>query len=169
MRIQITQGGIFGAPTPENPTGELAIGTQLSVDKAPEGWAGRYVDLDAQDGGKASDEIADLKARIAQLEGENATLKSNAPLDGQPLNKTEITSDGENPRTGAEDGPSDVPVTADQGGQGTTTYEARDTGSGWWTIFDNTGAEAGKKLRKDDAEAFNALSDAEKAEYLKSE
>jgi hypothetical protein len=168
MRIRIiapykgaTTSGIYGADGKEIP-----IGHELTVDKAPEGWAGRYIDVDA-DTASNDDEIDALKARIAELEGENATLKAAAPIEGQPLNKTEITSDGENPRPGAEDGPSDVPVTTDQGGHGATTYEARDTGSGWWTIFDNTGAEAGKKLRKDDAKAFNALSDAEKAEYLK--
>lgn len=48
----------------------------------------------------------------------------------------------------------------------TAKIEARDTGSGWWTIFDAEGNEVGKKIRKEEAEAFNAFSDAEKAEYL---
>lgn len=36
MKIRIIKGGIFGAG------GEIAIGTELDVTKAPDGWVGRY-------------------------------------------------------------------------------------------------------------------------------
>lgn len=36
MRIKITKGGIYGA------TGEIAIGTELTVKSEPVGWKGRY-------------------------------------------------------------------------------------------------------------------------------
>lgn len=41
-------------------------------------------------------------------------------------------------------------------------YEAKDKGAGWWAIYDADGKEV-RSLRKDDAEIFNALSDADKA------
>lgn len=47
--------------------------------------------------------------------------------------------------------------------------EAKDTGGGWYTVTDADGAERGKKLRKEDAEAFNALSDEDKLALLKDE
>lgn len=36
MRIKITKGGIYGA------SGEIAIGTELTVKDEPVGWKGRY-------------------------------------------------------------------------------------------------------------------------------
>lgn len=47
--------------------------------------------------------------------------------------------------------------------------EAKDVGGGWYAVTDADGAEHGKKLRKDDAEAFNGLSDDEKLALLKDE
>lgn len=85
--------------------------------------------------------IADLMARNAELEAENASLKGRletALADRAP---------------GAGD-------------QGERLYEARDTGSGWWTIFDQDENEVGKKIRRDDAEAFNAKTDEEKAAFV---
>ncbi|WP_312416683.1 hypothetical protein [Shinella sp.] len=41
-------------------------------------------------------------------------------------------------------------------------FEAKDKGAGWWAIYDADGKEV-RSLRKDDAEIFNALSDADKA------
>lgn len=74
MRIKITKGGIFGQPTAENPTGELPIGHELTLDKAPVGWEGRYIDLDQHQPANG-DSVGDLKSRIAELEAENAKLK----------------------------------------------------------------------------------------------
>jgi hypothetical protein len=43
-RIRITGAGIHGAPTKDNPTGEIAIGTEFETDAdLPAGWAGRAV------------------------------------------------------------------------------------------------------------------------------
>ena len=46
---------------------------------------------------------------------------------------------------------------------------AKDQGGGWWAVTDANGAVFGKKLRKDDAEAFNTLTDEEKVELVKVE
>lgn len=48
-------------------------------------------------------------------------------------------------------------------------FEAKSKGSGWWAIFDADGAEVGKSMREPDAEAFNAMSDDDKLEFVKSE
>lgn len=43
-RIRITGAGIYGAPTADNPTGEIAIGTEFDTDAdLPAGWKGRAV------------------------------------------------------------------------------------------------------------------------------
>lgn len=43
-RIRITGAGIHGAPTKDNPTGEIAIGTEFETDAdLPTGWVGRAV------------------------------------------------------------------------------------------------------------------------------
>lgn len=43
-RIRITGSGIHGAPTADNPTGEIAIGTEFDTDAdLPAGWVGRAV------------------------------------------------------------------------------------------------------------------------------
>jgi hypothetical protein len=48
-------------------------------------------------------------------------------------------------------------------------YEAKHKGGGTYAIFDGDGKEAGKALSRDDAEAFNKMSDEDKAEFVKSE
>ena len=52
---------------------------------------------------------------------------------------------------------------------GGAPYEVKEASPGWYQIYDAAGAEVGKKLRKDDAEAFTQLSEAEQAEFLKGE
>lgn len=43
-RIRVTGAGIHGAPTKDNPTGEIAIGTEFDTDAdLPVGWVGRAV------------------------------------------------------------------------------------------------------------------------------
>jgi len=42
MKIEITGKGIYGAPTKDNKTGEVPVGTVLTVKKEPTGWDGRY-------------------------------------------------------------------------------------------------------------------------------
>lgn len=118
MKIQITAGGIYGAPTEGNPTGELPIGAELTVDDMPAALAGRYTVLSG---------------------GEGKTLTVNPAV-------------GSEGHTG--------PV---------APFLAKDTGGGWWTITDVNGQAVGKKLRAADAEAFNGLSEEDKAEFLKGE
>lgn len=48
-------------------------------------------------------------------------------------------------------------------------FEARVKERGWWGIFDATGAQIGGAIRETDATAFNALSEEDKAEYVKAE
>ena len=55
------------------------------------------------------------------------------------------------------------------GAQPVLPLEAKDQGGGWWAVIDATGAAFGKKLRKDDAEAFNTLTDDEKVEMVSGE
>lgn len=43
-RIRITGTGIYGAPTAENPTGEIPVGTEFDTDAdLPAGWKGRAI------------------------------------------------------------------------------------------------------------------------------
>jgi len=52
---------------------------------------------------------------------------------------------------------------------GSIRLEARETGAGWWAIFNGAGAIIGQKIRRDAAEQFNAMTDEEKAEYVSAE
>lgn len=50
------------------------------------------------------------------------------------------------------------------------TYEARETGRGWFAIFkDGVEVEALKKVRHEEASAFNAMTDEEKAAHVAAE
>lgn len=77
MRIRITAGGIFGHVTDENPSGELAIGTELTLDNEPTGWTGRYVVLDAGDtaGKSAVTNPAEQEGKPAKTADEPKALK----------------------------------------------------------------------------------------------
>lgn len=46
-------------------------------------------------------------------------------------------------------------------------FVAKEKSKGWWAITDADGNEIGKSIREADATAFNAMSDEDKAEYLK--
>lgn len=48
-------------------------------------------------------------------------------------------------------------------------YEAKEKSPGWYAIYGKDGKEIGKAIRKDDADAFTAMSDDDKAAYVKSE
>lgn len=68
--------------------------------------------------------------------------------------------------SGGEDGKTAVtnPAGSDQKA---ATYEAKHRGGGSYSIVDGDGKEVAEKLTKADADSFNAMSDAEKAEYVK--
>jgi hypothetical protein len=54
--------------------------------------------------------------------------------------------------------------------RGAPVYEARDVGRGWFAVFrGDAEVEAMKKMRRDDADTFNALSPAERAAYVEAE
>ena len=44
-------------------------------------------------------------------------------------------------------------------------FEAKEKSPGWFAIHDGSGDEVGKAVRKDDADAFNTLSDDDKAAF----
>ena len=141
MRIKITKGGIYGQPTAENPTGEVPIGTELTVQKAPERWAGRYIDLDADEPADGEDVDA-LKARIAELEGIVADRDAEiAKLNG-------------------------AKAPAGSGAGTSTTPEAKHRGAGSYSIMDGD-VEIREKLTREEAEAFNALDAEGRAKGLK--
>ncbi|TBY41591.1 hypothetical protein [Rhizobium leguminosarum] len=48
-------------------------------------------------------------------------------------------------------------------------FLAKEKTAGWWAIFDADDKQVGGNMRKPDAEAFNAMSDEDKAELVKSE
>lgn len=80
----------------------------------------------------------------------------------------EVISGGSKAKT-AVTNPATDPIVQTPGDEPKGPLEARDTGSGWWTIFDADGKEVGKKLRKDNAEAFNEMSDEDRAAFVKDE
>lgn len=51
----------------------------------------------------------------------------------------------------------------------TAPFEGKDKGAGWWAIFDANGKQVGGNIRKPEAESFNAMSEEDKAEYVKAE
>lgn len=55
--------------------------------------------------------------------------------------------------------------------EGGAPYEARpkDGSAGWFQVYDSAGVAVGKAMREDDANAFNAMSDEEKAEFVKAD
>lgn len=64
----------------------------------------------------------------------------------------------------------DKTADADKAGEGgdaefKAPYEAKDEDNGWWAVYDADGKKV-KALRKDDAEVFAALSDADKAKQV---
>jgi hypothetical protein len=130
MRIQITAGGIYGSQ------GEIPVGTKLEVSSVPDGWAGRYVDLDKQGDEPVADGTDALKARVTELEGivaerdkEIADFKAKLP---KPSLKAEHHGGGK------------FNVT-----EGETLHLSG--------------------LSKADADAFNAMSDEDKAAFVKAE
>lgn len=86
MRVKITAGGIYGAD------GEIPIGTEITVENEPLGWAGRYEVISGDEDGKTavinpegggldleSMTVAELKALAAEhtVELGDATKKAD--------------------------------------------------------------------------------------------
>ncbi|PZR36485.1 hypothetical protein [Caulobacter segnis] len=87
---------------------------------------------------------------IAGLEAEPTSIEGRYDVVGDEGARVLVTNPAATPAGGAP-------------------YDVRETSPGWFQIYDASGAEVGKKLRKDDAEAFAALTDEEKADFLKGE
>lgn len=161
MRIKITGGGIYDGQGKEIP-----IGTELTLKDEPTAWAGRYETVGKTDGKEPvtnedgdTEEVAALRK---QFDGAYAEVTKRAEAAEKRVEEKEaeiadLRQQIEQAKAAKDNGTSDQPA----------SFTARDTGSGWWTIFDADGKEVGKKLRKDDGEAFNTLSDADKAEFVK--
>lgn len=169
MRIKITAGGIYGQPTEENPTGELPIGTELTVQKAPEGWAGRYIDLDADDKPEDDrDENGDTPGEAQLRRQFDAAYKQQ----GEQLQAKQVEIDALNGKITdlkADIESRDAEIAALRAGQAnsnaTGTYAVLDKGRGWWAITLD-GKEVTKSLREDDVKEFDKLSDADKAAFV---
>jgi hypothetical protein len=102
-------------------------------------------------------------------EGYVATCVIGKAISGAPENKM-LTGADEN-KAPAEVG--ERPDDADPGehiGGFEPEYEARETSRGWYAVFrDDEEVEAIKKMRQADAEAFNAMTPDERAEYIAAE
>lgn len=48
-------------------------------------------------------------------------------------------------------------------------FEARVKGAGWWAIYDADGKQVGSSIREPEGISFNAMSEEDKAEYVKAE
>lgn len=104
------------------------------------------------------------KMTIYHKNGETAVLDA---IDGRHTLREHAAEWAANPWPKAE---AAVPAPA----KSSTTdpvapFEARVKERGWWGIFDATGAQIGGAVRETDATAFNALSEEDKAEYVKAE
>jgi hypothetical protein len=84
-----------------------------------------------------------LPKKPAGWEGRYEVISGDEDEDGGAGAKTAVTADA----------PAEPLTAVDQGG-------------GWWAITDANGKAWGKKMRADDAEVFNALSDEDKAKHL---
>lgn len=76
MRVKITKPGIFGA------TGEIEVGTELTLKSEPKGWEGRYEVIQGDDDGKmvVTANRDELKKQADELGIEYARNISNDKL-----------------------------------------------------------------------------------------
>lgn len=93
-----------------------------------------------------------------------------AKLKGNPFFKVaaEKASADKTPATPTKAAkPADKTAEKPEGGDAEfkAPYEAKDEDNGWWAVYDADGKKV-KALRKDDAEVFAALSDADKAKQV---
>lgn len=170
MRVKITAGGIYGAEGKEIP-----IGTELVLENEPTGWAGRYEILSADEQPKKSGKTAltnpagsgkltEALAAVLIADGTYSIAKGDevfqTGLTEQLAGAFNALSEDEKVAHVAELTKSNTkpaPV---------GPFEAKDKGEGWWAVFDAKGEQVGKSIRKADGEAFNGLSDDDKAAYV---
>ncbi|GGE18218.1 hypothetical protein GCM10011390_41740 [Aureimonas endophytica] len=120
--------------------GEIPIGTEIDVKDEPTGWAGRYEVISGGD----SDE-------------------GKTPVLNPELGEVEVGATNESGRTGEPVG--DVPV-GPGGVGGPAVYAVKEKGSGWLVITKD-GEEATKSFRKSELDGFDAMSDEDKADFVK--
>lgn len=130
--------GIYGADGKE-----AAVGTEMTVEELPEGWAGRYDVLGDED-------------------GKEAVIN---PADGQPINKASDSTDGENPFSGAEKAPQSQMDTGTSSTATASAFVVKETAGGWYVITKG-GEDVTKKFRKDDLDGFETMSDDDKSAFV---
>jgi len=96
-RIRITGAGIHGAPTKDNPTGEIAIGTEFDTDAdLPAGWVGRAVILGEEPKEGAAFVVADddgtEEGRIRHQIGNQAMAMVKQETERLELSLRSVTS-----------------------------------------------------------------------------
>lgn len=87
MKIEITAKGIYGAPTKENKTGEIAVGTVIDVKEEPKAWDGRYrvVSGGSTDGKEPVTNPADEKGWSVKKKGGGYSVVT---FDGEEVTKS---------------------------------------------------------------------------------
>ncbi|WP_416066097.1 hypothetical protein ACK9YZ_07020 [Rhizobium sp. ZK1] len=89
MRIKIiapfkgaTSSGLYGAPSKENPSGEIPIGMEIDVEKEPTDWVGRYEVVSGSTEGK--EPILNNSAYAVEAKGGGYYVVTK---DGEPVTK----------------------------------------------------------------------------------
>lgn len=117
----------------------------------------------------AGDAEGDVQAfGVTFEEGKSADVPNRyrQKLEGNPFFKVS----GERAATHEpERSPERAPATQPPTGELAGPFEARDKSGGWWAIYDKNDNEVGKALRKDDAEAFNGMSDEDKLAFVQAD
>lgn len=154
------------APFPEDIQRREAENTRnaAAAEEARRAEAARKAQEEADEKARKEQAQRDAEAsRIAAQQAEKAKADEEARNRGfsAPAVPTPVTNDG----LAVGHIPSEVPAL----NAPTAPYEARDKGHGWWGIFDSKGTPIGESIRKDDAAAFNEMSDEDKEEYVKAE
>lgn len=86
MRVKITAGGIYGAD------GEIPIGTEITVENEPVGWAGRYEIVSGDEAGKTA--VINPEGGGLDLEGMTVVeLKALAAENGIDLGDATLKAD----------------------------------------------------------------------------
>lgn len=105
VKIEITQKGVFYAMAAGEREQELEVGQTLELEKEPLGWVGKYRVLSSKEGkaletGDAKTDksaaLEELKARYAELGGNEAEENWKAPAYKKAIAALEEKAKGEN-------------------------------------------------------------------------
>ena len=169
MRVKIIAGGIYGAEGKEVP-----IGTELVLANEPTGWAGRYEILSHNEKPKTSGKVAVTNPVDGKLtEGLAAVLVADGTYSitkGDEVFQTGLSEQLAGAFNALSEDEKNAHIAELTKGNTkpapTGPFEAKDKGEGWWAIYGADDQQVGKSIRKADGEAFNALSDDDKAAYV---